>query len=132
MALAAGVAFLGMVVLVLGSVFQWGGASMVVGVGAAVLGTLLVGLTWVAAGRRGLTATVADQGLVLTAGGQTTTQDWASMRAVTMGANSLTLKRVDGEDLAIVVPPGSDSRQLDALAHALAKRLDADRGYTNF
>ncbi len=132
LAIAAGVAVLGMLLLTLTALFDWGQGGVTLGVALAGLGIGLVIVSQESARRSGVKARLDDQGFVLASNRTHYAKAWKDIAKVTMSANRLTLKQTDGHEVAIVAPPGSRPEELDRLAHALATHLDADRGYRPF
>ena len=56
---------------------------------------------------------------------------WAAVNRVTAAPGRITLHEGDERRTHLIVPAGSDA-DLDAIAAAIGRHLDADRGYTAF
>ncbi|MFP5416189.1 MAG: hypothetical protein ACLGHZ_04825 [Actinomycetes bacterium] len=131
-AIAAVLALLGALVLVADSLWAWGVAAVVLAVLLVVAGVALAGLAVAAAARQRVTVELDDDGFrVLPLSGTGHEGRWSEVTRVTRAAGRLTLHSGDEKRIHLIAPSGSTA-DLDALGRAIGRRLDADRGYTNF
>lgn len=131
-ALAAVAVLLGAALLVAGSALGWGVVVTVIAVVVMVAGVALALVAIGAARRQAVTVSFDSDGFrVVPPAGETHAGPWTSVTKVTGAPGRLTLHQGDERRTHLIVPAGSDA-DLDAIAAAIGRHLDADRGYTAF
>ena len=128
-AVTASVSVVGVALMLAASALGWGSVWVTVGVIVVALGAVLLLFVVNAARRANVTATLNDDAFVLVGAGTQVALAWRDVRQVSMSANTLIIRDDSGREIKVVAPPGSRPEELDTVAAAMAKRLDADRGY---
>ena len=132
LALSAGLSVLGMLLLLVRlAIPSLGDGTLWIGLALAGVGIGLVITAQEAARRSSVLAILSDEGFTLTSSRTRFGLPWADVRAVSMGANTLIVRDKNRQEVKVIAPPGSRPGELDALAAAMASRLDASRGYRN-
>ena len=130
LALSAGISVLGMALLALRLVVpSLGEPAVWIGVALAGVGIGLVITAQEAARKSSVKAVLTDQGFTLISSRTRFELPWSDVRKVSMTANELIVRDKHRQEVKVISPPGSRPEQLDALAAAMAARLDASRGY---
>ena len=131
-ALAAVGVLLGAVAVVGGSAWGWGVSGTIVGVVLMLAGVGLAVLAVVAARRQTVTVTFDASGFrVHDPSGREHGGTWAAVNRVTAAPGRITLHEGDERRTHLIAPAGSGT-DLDAIAAAIGRHLDSDRGYTAY
>ena len=129
LAVAAGISLAGMLLVGLATVFAWGDIPVIGGLGAAGVGIGLVLTTQEAARKASVEARMNADGFLLLSSRTQFGLEWKDVSRVSMRGNELVLRDKKGHEAKVVAPPGSEPAELDNLAQAMARHLDASRGY---
>ncbi len=129
LAIAAGVSLGGMLLVGLAALFAWGDVPVIIGLGLAGIGIGLALTTQEAARKASVEARMNDQGFLLVSSRTRFGLEWKDVARVSMKGNELVLRDRKGHDIKVIAPPGSQPEELDGLAGAMARHLDASRGY---
>lgn len=130
-AVTAVVDVVGLLVLIAG---QWLDQTAVVisGVVILVLGTSLLATSLLLNSRLRSLITLDDRGITIQRAKQTRTVAWADVTGAHLTPTHLVIDAVDGKGAEVVNPRGNTDPLVTDLATEVARRLDADRGYTPF
>ncbi len=129
LAIAAGVAVAGMLLVLLGTLFNWGEIPAIGGLGMAGVGIGLALTTQEAARKASVEARMNADGFLLASSRTQFGLEWKDVSRVSMRGPELVLRDKKGHEIKVVAPPGSEPGELEGLAQAMARRLDESRGY---
>lgn len=101
---------------------------VVVAVVLFVLAALVVGLAFAASRRQRVTVNLDEDGYRVDTPAGVRLGTWKDVTRVTTAPGRITLHQGEEERVHLVAPTGQVP-QLDAIAQAISKRLDDDRGY---
>lgn len=131
LAIAAGLAVVGALLLVLSEVFGWPVGLAALALVVLVLGVGLAATALVLTGRVRTTVQTDDEQIAVTRGGRNANARWADVKEVQVVGHRLTLRGEQGTGLVTVLNPRSRSNPVFlALMAEVQQRLDADRGYS--
>ncbi|HRA05394.1 MAG TPA: hypothetical protein PKV13_02095 [Propionicimonas sp.] len=128
LALAAALMVVGLVLVLMAHLLAWHLVLALVGSLALLLGVALFVASLAMARSMSVDVVLDDVGYRVSGPGTEETGRWADISRVTRADGTLTLRRLDGTALHLVVSRSSVA-DLDALGADIARRLDADRGY---
>ena len=103
-------------------------AVIVVGILLIVAAAALVGLAFAASRRQRVTIELDEAGYRVNSPTGVRSGSWQDVTRVTAAPGRITLHRGETERVHLVAPQGQ-LPQFDAIAEAISKRLDDDRGY---
>ena len=127
-AVAAVLALVGAGVAVIPAPGLWQTLLIICGLVLIVGAIVLVVAALSAARRQRVMVELGEQGYRVDAPDGVRTGTWADVKRVTAAPGRITLHQGDDERVHPVVPSGQ-TPQLEAIAAAISKRLDDDRGY---
>lgn len=128
LALASALMVIGLVLMLMSHLLGWHLALALIGTLALLLGVGLLTASWAMAHSMSVEVVLDEEGYRVYGGGTDETGRWADISRVTIADGLLTLYRLDGSTLRLVVSRSSVA-DLDALGADIARHLDADRGY---
>lgn len=128
LALASALMVVGLVLMLMAHLLAWHLAPALIGALALLLGVALFAASWAVARSMSVDVVLDDTGFTVHGAGTDESGRWADINRVTRADGTLTLHRLDGSMLRLVVSRSS-AADLDALGGDIARRLDADRGY---
>ena len=127
-AVAAALAILGAVVAVLPVPGLWQTLLIILGLVLIVGAVGLVVAALTASRRQRVLVELGDSGYRVDGPGGVRSGQWADVTRVTASPGRITLHQGDDERVHLVAA-GGQTPELDAIATAISKRLDAHRGY---
>lgn len=132
LAIAAGLAVVGALLLVLSEVFGWPVGLAVLGVLLLVLGVALGVAALVLTARVRSVVQTDDAQIAVRRAGRTSTASWSRVGEVSVVGHRLTLRdKQDGSAVTVLNPRSRSNPAFLALLTEIQHRLDADRGYTD-
>lgn len=131
-ALAAGLAVVGVLLVLADSVLGWGAIAFALAVLFVLAAVALAVLALLAPGRQAVTVTLDDEGFsVRSPQSDDHSGRWADVTRVTAAPGRITLHEGDERRTHLIAPTGSDA-DLEEIGHAISAHLDTNRGYTTF
>lgn len=130
LAIAAGLAVVGALLLVLWGALDWPVGLAVLAVVLLVLGVALGTAALVLTARAKSVVETDDHQISVRRAGQTTTAEWSAVAEVTVVGHRLTLRDQQGMGVVTVLNPRSRLNPVFlGLMTEVQQRLDSDRGY---
>lgn len=129
-AITAIVDVVGLVMLIAGQLLD-ARVVVVAGVVVVVLGSALITASLLLNRRLFSVVTLDERGITITRAKQARTVAWADVRGVHLTQTHLVVDAADGLGAQVINPRGSTDPLVIDLATEVARRLDADRGYTD-
>lgn len=129
-AITAIVDVVGLVMLIAGQLLDER-VVVVGGVVVVVLGSALITASLLLNRRLFSVVTLDDRGITITRAKQARTVAWGDVRGVHLTQTHLVVDAADGLGAQVINPRGSTDPLVIDLATEVARRLDADRGYTD-
>lgn len=130
-AITAVVDVVGLLMLIAGQVVDQT-ALVIAGVVVLVLGSALISVSLLLNNRLRSVVTLDDRGITIQRAKQSRTVAWADVRGAHLTQTHLVIDAVEGKGAEVVNPLGNTAPVVIDLATEVARRLDADRGYTPF
>ena len=131
LAIAAGLAVVGALLLVLWVVLDWPAGLAVLAVVLLVLGVALGVAALVLTARVRTTVQTDDQQMAVARAGRSSVARWVDVDEVKVVGHRLTLRNKEGAGLVTVLNPRARANPVFlALMAEVQQRLDADRGYS--
>jgi hypothetical protein len=131
LAIAAGLAVVGALLLVLWGVLDWPVGLAVLAVALLVLGVALGVTALVLTARVRTTVETDDHQMAVARGGRSAVARWVDVDEVQVVGHRLTLRNKEGAGLVTVLNPRVRANPVFlALMAEVQQRLDADRGYS--
>jgi hypothetical protein len=127
--LAAALVVVGLVLLLMADLVDRQVALTALGVIALLVGLALFVAAWLLARSMRVEVVLDEDGYRVEGPAKGEKGTWAEVGKVTLGVDRITLHRLDGARVQLVVAHGGRA-DLDALGRDIAARLDADRGYS--
>lgn len=130
-ALAGLIAAVGAVLAVVASSAGWGSGAVALGLALLVAGVVLLAAAVVAARRMRVRVDLTESGYHISGPGGDREGPWSEVSRITLAADGhrLTLHHSPEHRTLLVTPNGPHDAELERLGQAMARRLDADRGY---
>ena len=130
-ALASLIAAAGAVLTVVSSSAGWGAPATAFCLALLIAGVVLLVAAVVAASKMRVRVSLTDAGYEVTGPGGDRSGTWKDVSRITLAADGhrLTLHHSPEKRTMLVTPWGAHDPELERIGQAMAKRLDADRGY---
>lgn len=127
--LAAGAMLAGAVLMLISDLLTGPVALTLTGLTVLVIGGVAFCVPWFTARSMRVEVVLDENGYRITGAGNSESGDWSDITKVTRGEGRITFHRRDGARVQLVMAPNGRG-DLDALGDDIARRLDADRGYS--